>query len=148
MVRHGKLVPDKHNILDHIQAFLIQSEIFMNELEQSSITGCAFIDDGQGMGIAQAPMFQPALMKKAITVMQDAYPFRPKKIHLLNMNPVMEKLVTLIKTFLNEKMKSRIMVHGKDWKQTVVDDLGADVLPEEYGGTNGKLQDHIGMQCC
>ena len=30
-----------------------------------------------------------------------------------------------------------------DYSQ-IIDDLGKDVLPEEYGGTNGKLQDHIG----
>ena len=25
--------------------------------------------------------------------------------------------------------------------------LGKEVLPEEYGGTNGKLQDHLGNFC-
>ena len=30
-----------------------------------------------------------------------------------------------------------------DYSQ-IIEDLGKDVLPEEYGGTNGKMQDHIG----
>ena len=37
------------------------------------------------------------------------------------------------------------MVHPKqdDWS-SLVEVVGSDVLPVEYGGTNGKVQDHIG----
>ena len=42
-------------------------------------------------------------------------------------------------------MKDRMRVHPKhdDWS-TLIEAVGADVLPVEYGGTNGKVQDHIG----
>jgi hypothetical protein len=42
-------------------------------------------------------------------------------------------------------MKARMSIHSTkvDWKTNLIDDIGPDVLPEEYGGTNGTLQDHI-----
>ena len=50
-----------------------------------------------------------------------------------------------IKILFSEKMKDRMIVHLKhnDWS-TLIEAVGADVLPLEYGGTNGKVQDHIG----
>ncbi len=42
-------------------------------------------------------------------------------------------------------MRERLMVHPKqdDWS-SLVEVVGPDVLPVEYGGTNGTVQDHIG----
>ncbi len=35
-------------------------------------------------------------------------------------------------------------VHPRGDLKGLQEDLGTEVLPEEYGGTNGKLQEHIG----
>ena len=42
-------------------------------------------------------------------------------------------------------MQKRMNAHPKNQGyKALVESLGADVLPEEFGGTNGKIQDHIG----
>jgi hypothetical protein len=145
MVRHGHLKTDKHDIRDHLKAHFMITDIFLNELDQSSVTGFCLIDDGSNLTLSQSAMLTPPIMKKAVTIFQEAYPMRPKKVHLINMNPIMEKFIAMLQIFLNEKMRARQQVHSKDWKTTLVEDLGPDVLPEEYGGTNGKIQDHISM---
>lgn len=56
-----------------------------------------------------------------------------------------EAVFTLYKSFANEKMQSRMNAHPKsDGYEALIGSLGKEVLPKEYGGTNGTLQDHIG----
>lgn len=64
---------------------------------------------------------------------------------MVNMPPPMEAVFTLYKSFANEKMKQRMNAHPKGQSHdALVNSLGKDVLPAEYGGSNGTLQDHIG----
>jgi hypothetical protein len=66
-------------------------------------------------------------------------------MHFLNMPSLMEGVFTLMKSFAKDKMRQRLHVHAKKDKYTGLHEaLGKDILPLEYGGTNGKLQDHIG----
>lgn len=41
-------------------------------------------------------------------------------------------------------MKERFHVHQAGALEAIQEDIGKDVLPEEYGGTNGTIQDHLG----
>ncbi len=77
-------------------------------------------------------------------VLQDAYPLRPKCMHMLNMPGLMDNILTMFKSFMNDKMKDRIQHYPMDDFSAFVEDCGIDVLPEELGGSNGKIQDHIG----
>ena len=65
-------------------------------------------------------------------------------MHFLNMPPVMESVFAMMKSFTKEKMRERLLVHAKGDLTALHEAVGTDVLPEEYGGTNGKIQDHIG----
>ena len=62
----------------------------------------------------------------------------------MNMPALMEGVIKFVTSFAKDKMKTRMHVHSKgDWSK-LHEEVGKDVLPEEFGGTNGKLQDHIG----
>ena len=65
-------------------------------------------------------------------------------MHMVNMPSFLETVVNLFKSFLNEKMKNRFQIHAIGDYSKLHDSVGKDVLPEELGGTNGKLQEHIG----
>jgi hypothetical protein len=69
---------------------------------------------------------------------------RPQAMHMVNLPQVMENVITLFKTLMNEKMRSRMHTHNLNNPETLLNAVGKDVLPEEYGGTNGTVQDHIG----
>ena len=74
-----------------------------------------------------------------------AYPARPQTMHMINMPPPMEAVFTLYKSFANEKMQKRMRAHLKgEGYSALIESLGKEVLPVEYGGTNGTLQEHIG----
>ncbi len=143
LVRGGKINPEKQNMHDQFRIHFLVTEIILDMLEQSSVTGFSLLQDATGMDINHASLYQPALMKKVMTILQTAYPMRPKALHLLNMPTVMEKVIAAMKAFMVEKMKDRIHLHNSDNMATIHEAFGKDVLPEEYGGTNGKVQEHI-----
>ncbi len=79
-----------------------------------------------------------------VSFLQEVYPSMPKVIHIINMPAIMEASYGMVKGFMKDKMKGRMMVHPKSDLSALHDDVGKDVLPEEYGGTNGTLKEHAG----
>merc|ERR1719259_308060 len=65
-------------------------------------------------GLTAAHGFQmtPAVVKKAMTVWQDGYPMRPKAMHYINTPQGFDTVFNIFKSFMKEKMKQRIHVHG------------------------------------
>ena len=49
-------------------------------------------------------------------------------------------------SFSKEKMRQRIQLVGKDDLAKLHEELGTDILPKEYGGTNKSVQDHLGKK--
>ena len=64
---------------------------------------------------------------------------------MINLNPVIEGLCRLSMSFANEKMRERTKFYSKDRDISFLhESLGKEVLPEEYGGSNGTMRQHIG----
>ena len=64
---------------------------------------------------------------------------------MFNLHPVIDGLCRLAMSFSNKKMQERTKFYSKDTDYSFLHEaLGKDVLPEEYGGTNGTLQMHVG----
>ncbi len=82
------------------------------------------------------------------TIFEEIYPARPKVMHFLNIPGFMEALFNMFKGFMKKKMQERIVVHPKGDLSALVEDLGLEVLPEEYGGTNGTMEQHTGSANC
>ena len=55
-----------------------------------------------------------------------------------------DNMFALMKSFMKPKMRERIQLHGKEL-ESLHEAVGTEVLPKEYGGTNGTIQEHIGM---
>lgn len=160
--------PRRHNISDQMRFSMMISEMLMHEADQSSITGFVGVQDMDGMTLGHATQFSPSLGKKAMTIWQvsviqperpliiyfwrhlydlsykDAYPQRPKGMHFLNMPGLMEGIFSMMKSFSKEKMRDRLIVHPKGDLSMLHEAVGTEILPKEFGGTNGTLQDHIG----
>ena len=121
-------------------------EILIDMMDQASVTGFVTASNTEGATMAHAAMFSnPVDSKKAVTVFQDAYPIRPKAMHMINLPSLMEAVINLFRSFLNEKMKERMQIGDMS---ILANNTGIEVLPEEMGGSNGTLQDHIGNLIC
>ena len=134
--------PTKHKYDDICKCYFMIMEILIDQLDQCSVTGFISGSNVEGATMAHVGFFSnPVQSKKQVTVLQDAYPIRPKAMHMMNLPSIMETVLNLFKSFMNDKMKARMQIGDFSTLQA---DAGIDVLPEELGGTNGKLQDHMG----
>lgn len=133
--------PTKHKYDDISKCYFMIMEILIDQLDQCSVTGFISGSNVEGATMAHVGFFSnPVQSKKQVTVLQDAYPIRPKAMHMMNLPSIMETVLNLLKSFMNDKMKARMQIGDFSTLQA---DAGIDVLPEELGGTNGKLQDHM-----
>ena len=137
-----KVDPTKVKYDDLNKCYFMIMEILIDQLDQCSVAGFITASNVEGATMAHVGLFSnPVQSKKAVTVFQEAYPIRPKAMHMMNLPSIMETVLNLFRSFMNDKMKARMQVGGLSNLQA---DAGTDVLPEELGGNNGKLQDHIG----
>ncbi|VDO01727.1 unnamed protein product [Rodentolepis nana] len=80
-------------------------------------------------------MFDPKASRLATKYFQDCLPFRIKKIIYYNAPKIFEAMFKIFSEWLNEKIKSRIMMVGTDMNRAFDALPGLkDLMPESYGG--------------
>jgi len=102
--------------------------------EQFSIRGFVMVNDLIGVKTAHLSLVGPATVKKLITMMETAWPIRPQANHLVNMPALAESLMALVQSLQKEKMRERNIVHKAGDFSKLLEDLGPEVLPREFGG--------------
>ena len=142
----ANLDPDKFNMTDQFRASLMINELMMNaDDEQAGACGVVIIQDVQEASIGQLKNFSPSVGKKAMTIFQEAYPSNPKAMFFLGLPGFLEPVFNVMMSFSKEKFRNRIQMCTKGDFAKLQAEVGTDILPKEYGGTNGCMQDHIGM---
>ncbi|XP_003427228.1 clavesin-2 isoform X2 [Nasonia vitripennis] len=99
----------------------------------SQIAGAIVIFDMDGLSLQQTMQFTPPFAKRIVDWLQDAVPLRIKNIHIVNQPYIFNMVFALFKPFLREKLKSRIIFHGKD-RKSLHKYISPKSLPECYGG--------------
>lgn len=61
----------------------------------------------------------------------------------MNAHPLVDTIYNWIKPLLKEKIRNRVHIHT-DGLESLYKFVPKDILPEEYGGTAGKLQEFHG----
>lgn len=115
-------------------------DIMAEEDEQSWITGIVQILDFEGSTAAHGLQMTPSLVKKAMTIWQEGYPMRPKGLNYINTPAAFDTVFNIFKSFMKEKMKKRIHIHGSDL-ESLHKEVPKECLPVEYGGTNGTIEE-------
>ena len=92
VMRGGLSDPDTMKKDDEFKTSTMVMEAALDGDSQAVIRGVVLIQDLDGMTLAKALGFTPAVAKRAMTVWQDAYPTRPKALHFINFPSVMESI--------------------------------------------------------
>ena len=108
------------------------------------ICGVVIIQDISDVTIGHMKTFSPTTGKKAMTIFQEAYPANPKAMYFLGMPTFMLSIFNVMMSFSKEKFKKRIQLVTKNDFAKLHEELGTEILPKEYGGTNRSIQDHLG----
>jgi len=137
----GKVKPAKMKLDDLIRASMMVMSVARKNDEQAVIRGFVMVQDMQGIGAEHLTLFNLATIKKMITLGKTAWPVRPKGAHILNRPSIMESIHNMVKSLQEEKMRNRNTVHKTGDLSKLHEDLGKEILPTEYGGTNGTIEE-------
>jgi len=126
------------SIFDAFKIVLMIGDLRL-DMEDTGVAGDVYIFDASILTPAHFAKITPAIAKKFLVIVQEAYPVKLKEVHVVNVSPLVDTVVTWAKPFLKEKIRNRIFVHNTF--DSLHKMIPKDVLPVEYGGTAGKLQD-------
>ena len=142
LIRLGRLVPCTMSAEDCYKVFIMIFNLILEGNKQSQTKGMCMIIDMEGMTASHATMVSPTILKKLVVVFQEAYPMDNETLvdlssmYFLNMTRIVEKFFSLFVSFLNKRYKKMITVVQDKDSTVMVDEMGEEILPAEYGGTN------------
>uniref|UniRef100_A0A1B6KFT5 CRAL-TRIO domain-containing protein n=1 Tax=Graphocephala atropunctata TaxID=36148 RepID=A0A1B6KFT5_9HEMI len=112
---------------------------------ESQVAGITVIVDMTGFGLQQhAKFLSPYYARRTVDVIQETFPLRFKGFHVINQPFYFDAVFAVLKPFLKEKIRQRIYLHGKDLS-SLHSYVDANILPAEYGGIQGEL-DNMGWR--
>ncbi|KAM4808893.1 SEC14-like protein 2 [Rhinophrynus dorsalis] len=93
------------------------------------------IYDVEGLGLKH--LWKPAveLYGEVLTMFEDNYPEALKRLFVIKAPKLFPVAYNLIKHFLSEDTRRKIMVVGDNWKEVLQKYIPAEELPKYYGGT-------------
>ncbi|CAK1590112.1 unnamed protein product [Parnassius mnemosyne] len=125
-------------VADAFKLALMMGDVRLFE-EKEGVAGDVYILDASVVTPTHFAKFTPALVKKFFVCVQEAYPVKLKQVHVINVSPLVDKIVNFVKPFLKEKLRERIFLH------TDINDLykyvPKEMLPTEYGGNAGSMDE-------
>lgn len=126
-----------HDDTDLLKLALMIGDVRLRE-ESHGVAGDVYILDASVATPTHFAKFTPSLVKKFLVCVQEAYPVKLKEVHVVNISPIVDTIVSFAKPLLNEKIRNRIFLHS-DLK-TLYEYVPREMLPSEYGGDAGPTQ--------
>ncbi|XP_064107331.1 alpha-tocopherol transfer protein-like isoform X12 [Macrobrachium nipponense] len=131
---------DAYDLDDVIKAALLMIDMWNEEDEQGSVTSFVVLEDCTNLTFQLTVIRNPGMMRKLSALFQEGYPMRPKGLNYINTPAAFDTVFNIFKSFMKEKMKKRIHIHGSDL-ESLYKEVPKECLPVEYGGTNGTIEE-------
>ncbi|CAG5047573.1 unnamed protein product [Parnassius apollo] len=125
-------------VADAFKLALMMGDVRLTE-EKEGVAGDIYILDASVVTPTHFAKFTPALIKKFFVCVQEAYPVKLKQIHVINVSPLVDKIVNFVKPFLKEKIRERIFLHSDT--NDLYKYVPKEMLPTEYGGNAGSMDE-------
>lgn len=126
-----------NNVADGMKLALMLGDVRLAE-EKVGVAGDVYILDASVATPTHFAKFTPTLVKKFLVCVQEAYPVKLKEVHVINLSPLVDTIVTFVKPFLKEKIRGRIHLHSS--LEDLYKFVPKEMLPTEYGGNAGPIK--------
>jgi len=103
------------------------------EKEENQIHGLTMLEDIDFVKSGLIKQVGPVIAKKMAGMIQDTMPIRLKNICFVNESTLLDIVFNIMKPFLTQKTKDRIVLVGKEMK-LLHDKIDSKYLPVAYGG--------------
>ncbi|XP_071627562.1 retinol-binding protein pinta-like [Temnothorax longispinosus] len=131
--------PTKHKISDVAKIGMMATEVAMKYYPAGSVYGCVPLIDMVNPTLRHILQLRPYILMNIVHAWQSCYPIRFQKINIFNAPAFFDVIAKILKSFMTEKMKNRFHVYSHTLD--CFEDIPAEILPIEYGGTDGTIQE-------
>ncbi|KAG5680463.1 hypothetical protein PVAND_009971 [Polypedilum vanderplanki] len=136
--------PDKFDFDMIVKAFFLSADMRFSirddDLPLKINCGDIPIFDMTGLSYRHLTKLSLSTLRCYMRFTQEGFPVRLKEIHLINVSPVLSKLLTIIKPFMKTRVKNMLNYHEPN-SSTFFEFIDQDLMPIEYGGKAGKMSD-------
>nr|CAI5824974.1 unnamed protein product [Callosobruchus analis] len=105
---------------------------------ETQISGVCILLDMAGLSLQHSKFFTPYYARRTVELVQETFPLRFKSFNVVNEPFYFDAIVAVLKPFLKEKIRKRIVMHGNDMASLHAF-IPSNILPTEYGGTAGNF---------
>lgn len=114
---------------------------------EGSIYGCVVYIDLDLVRMGHATQMRPNVVMNIVHSWQGCFPMRIKSLNFINAPEYADVVLRVFKCFMNEKLKQRVHIYTKKMMHNCFNDIPTNILPVEYGGTDGTIVELKG-NCC
>ncbi|CAG9835150.1 unnamed protein product [Diabrotica balteata] len=137
IIRVDNFDSTKVTIDDVFRTNVLALEHVVREAE-TQVAGIVVILDMAGLSLQHAKFFTPYYAKKMVELVQETFPLRFKGFHIVNEPFYFDAIVAVLKPFLKDKIRKRIILHGSDLSSLQAF-IASEILPSEFGGKSGNF---------
>ncbi|XP_028137300.1 alpha-tocopherol transfer protein-like [Diabrotica virgifera virgifera] len=137
IIRVDNFDSTKVTIDDVFRTNVLALEQVVREAE-TQVAGIVVILDMAGLSLQHAKFFTPYYAKKMVELVQETFPLRFKGFHIVNEPFYFDAVVAVLKPFLKDKIRKRIILHGSDLSSLQAF-IPTEILPSEFGGKSGNF---------
>ncbi|KAL6262976.1 hypothetical protein P5V15_005765 [Pogonomyrmex californicus] len=141
IIRGTRHDPRIHKISDICKIGVLATEMATKNYNAISVYGIALFIDVANPTMRHAVQMRPHVIMNLVHCWQSSYPIRVSVLNIINAPEYVNVVVKIFRSFMNEKMKSRLNVYTQKTMQDCFKDIPVNILPVEYGGTDGTLQE-------
>lgn len=100
--------PTKYSMIEMMRIHFFLMHLLIKDDDNMIVAGQIGLIDFKGATLSHFTQFTPSLMKKFAMLIQDASAVRMKSFNYVNVPGFFESIFNFFKSFLNNKMKSRV----------------------------------------
>lgn len=97
-----------------------------------------------GTTLGHVTQIGPRILMHMLNAFTNCFPLGIKSFNYINTPEIANIIMILIRYFLNNKMKKRLHVYTHKTTPDYFKNVPANILPAEYGGTDGTIQELAG----
>ncbi|XP_027847993.2 clavesin-2-like isoform X1 [Aphis gossypii] len=135
---------ERYCLLTIYRALLVSLEHLIKDVN-TQYNGFVFIVDWTNFTARQTMNISPRLLHVMLQGLQDCFPAKIKAVHFINQPWYIDGLMSVVKPFLKEKTKNKIILHGLNLN-TLHKHFPRDILPSELGGEQPPYDSRIWLK--
>ncbi|XP_061403032.1 alpha-tocopherol transfer protein [Musca vetustissima] len=140
LYRLGDIDPDKFNVNEVFKVFFMMVDSRFKELRDENAIGEIVVFDMTGFTLKHLSKFSLGTIRMFMKYIQEAHVGRVKGVHVINAASFLDKVMFLVRPFLKGELVSVLHFHMPK-TETAYKFFPREMLPNEYGGKAGKLED-------